>query len=243
METILLLAHTEADGSLAKSAREALQRPRRLHKSLAGSNLIVGLVGERRSGGGEFHRRLSGREIFRRHRRGFRPVALRHGCGCGGSVCKAAQATLVVAPATSRWARVLPGVAQRLGGRAERHVTGVGDGGREAPRHPLVLPPAHGRRADARRSGRGSFCIDPGSQAPCQCGAGTATVETVTRESDRRLQAHTVAGIARAERRRANHPARRRIAVGRRRGLDQEAGRRPDARAGGGETDPGFPAN
>ena len=41
------------------------------------------------------------------------------------AICKAAQATIVVAPATSRWARVLPGVAQRLGGRADTHVTGV----------------------------------------------------------------------------------------------------------------------
>ena len=30
-----------------------------------------------------------------------------------------------MAPATSRWARVLPGVAQRLGGRIDTHITGV----------------------------------------------------------------------------------------------------------------------
>ena len=47
------------------------------------------------------------------------------------AICKAAQATLVVAPATSRWTRALPGVAQRVGGRAETHVTGVSvDGGK-----------------------------------------------------------------------------------------------------------------
>ena len=45
------------------------------------------------------------------------------------AICKAAQATIVVAPATSRWNRVLPGVAQRLGGRADTHVTGVGRSG------------------------------------------------------------------------------------------------------------------
>ena len=46
METILVLAHTENDGSLAKSAREALHVAATLHKSLAGSNLVVGLIGE-----------------------------------------------------------------------------------------------------------------------------------------------------------------------------------------------------
>ena len=40
METILLLAHTEADSSLAKSAREALHVAVCLHKSLAGSQLV-----------------------------------------------------------------------------------------------------------------------------------------------------------------------------------------------------------
>ena len=46
METILLLAHAEADGLLAKSAREALHAARALNKAVAGSNLVVGLVGE-----------------------------------------------------------------------------------------------------------------------------------------------------------------------------------------------------
>ena len=46
METILLLAHTETDGSLAKSAREALHVAADLHKALAGSKLVVGFVGE-----------------------------------------------------------------------------------------------------------------------------------------------------------------------------------------------------
>ena len=46
METILLLAHTEPDGSLAKSARESLHAARILNKALAGSSLVVGLIGE-----------------------------------------------------------------------------------------------------------------------------------------------------------------------------------------------------
>jgi electron transfer flavoprotein alpha subunit len=46
METILVLAHTENDGSLAKSAREALHAAATLHKSLAGSKLLVGIIGE-----------------------------------------------------------------------------------------------------------------------------------------------------------------------------------------------------
>jgi len=46
METILILVHTEGDGSLAKSAREALHAAAALHQGLAGSTLVVGIVGK-----------------------------------------------------------------------------------------------------------------------------------------------------------------------------------------------------
>jgi electron transfer flavoprotein alpha subunit len=41
------------------------------------------------------------------------------------ALCRAASATLVVAPATSRMARVASGVAHRLGGRADTHVAAL----------------------------------------------------------------------------------------------------------------------
>ena len=46
METILFLAHTETDGSLGKAALESLAVARDLAASLAGSALVVGLVGQ-----------------------------------------------------------------------------------------------------------------------------------------------------------------------------------------------------
>ena len=45
METILVLAHTEADGSLGKVALETLGAAKTLSASLAGSTLVVGLIG------------------------------------------------------------------------------------------------------------------------------------------------------------------------------------------------------
>ena len=41
------------------------------------------------------------------------------------ALARAAGATLVVAPGTSRWMRVLPGVAHRLGGRVDTHLTAL----------------------------------------------------------------------------------------------------------------------
>jgi electron transfer flavoprotein alpha subunit len=94
------------------------------------------------------------------------------------AICKAAQATLVIAPATSRWNRVLPGVAQRLGGRADTHVTGVNVSGDKV----TVNRWYYRQRMEAalQRTQRPWFIlIDPGSQTACECGAGAATVENV----------------------------------------------------------------
>ena len=46
METILLLANSEPDGSLAKPALEALGAAKTVSAGLPGSKLIVGLVGQ-----------------------------------------------------------------------------------------------------------------------------------------------------------------------------------------------------
>jgi electron transfer flavoprotein alpha subunit len=42
------------------------------------------------------------------------------------AICRASGASLVLAPGTSRWMRALPGVAQRLNGRADTHVVAFG---------------------------------------------------------------------------------------------------------------------
>ncbi|HTH46925.1 MAG TPA: electron transfer flavoprotein subunit alpha, partial [Candidatus Limnocylindria bacterium] len=41
------------------------------------------------------------------------------------AICRAADAAVVIAPATSRWSRTLSGVAHRLGGRVDTHATNL----------------------------------------------------------------------------------------------------------------------
>ena len=51
------------------------------------------------------------------------------------ALCKAAQATIVLAPESSRFARVAAGVAHRLGGSIDTHITSIrGEGGMEVSR-------------------------------------------------------------------------------------------------------------
>ena len=94
------------------------------------------------------------------------------------AICKTAQATIVIAPATARWNRVLAGVAQRLNGRVETHVTGlsVENGAVSVSRW------YYRQRMEAvlQRTQRPWFLlVDPGSQPAWEGAEGTASVEQV----------------------------------------------------------------
>lgn len=120
METILFLAHTEPDGSLSKIALETLEAARGL-----GGSLVAGLVG------GEIHAAANaiagcgaGRflavsgEAFAQSRYSTDAAAAE-------AIARAANPTIILAPHTWRWARALPGVAQRIGAAVDTHVAVV----------------------------------------------------------------------------------------------------------------------
>jgi electron transfer flavoprotein alpha subunit len=94
------------------------------------------------------------------------------------ALCREARATLVVAPGTSRLNRVLPGVAHRLGGRVDTHVTGLtAEGGSVR-----VTRWYYRQRMEAtlgRAERPWAIGLDPGCQAPWQGAPGTAAVEAV----------------------------------------------------------------
>ena len=125
METILLLAHTETDGSLGKAALESLSAAKALVTSLAGSQLLVGLVGAEvqaaanqiASCGATRFLGVAGAD-FSQARYSSDVIAVE-------ALGKIAAATIIIGPATSRWNRVLAGAAQRLGGCIDTHVTGL----------------------------------------------------------------------------------------------------------------------
>jgi electron transfer flavoprotein alpha subunit len=179
METILVLTHTENDDSLAKPVREALHAAATLHKSLAGSKFVVGLIGDNVQAAANSIAACPATKYFGVSGADFSQSRYATDAAAAEAICKAAQATIVVAPATSRFARVLPGVAQRLGGRADMHVTGVAVTDRKIS----VSRWYYRQRMEGAltRTQRPWFIgIDPGSQTACDCGAGTAAVEMVS---------------------------------------------------------------
>jgi electron transfer flavoprotein alpha subunit len=112
-ETILFLTHTEPSISL-----EALAAARTLT-----GGLIVGLVGANVTAdpiancGATRFLAVQGDE--------FAQPRYATDAAAAEKLCRESGATIVIAPHTSRWARALPGVAQRLGGRIDTHVTAL----------------------------------------------------------------------------------------------------------------------
>jgi electron transfer flavoprotein alpha subunit len=194
METILFLAHTEADGTLGRAALETLAAASSLATALAGSQLIVGLVGgdvqtaaSQIAGCGATRFVGAAGSDFAFSRYSTDIVAVE-------AVAKAAAATLIVAPATSRWNRVLAGATQRLGGRIDTHVANVA----AADGKPGITRWYYRQRMEGvvQRTRRPWFILlDPGCGTAWTGAAGAAQVEIVPiplADSSRRT---TVTGI------------------------------------------------
>ena len=194
METILLLAHCETDGSLAKSAREALHVAATLHKAIAGSTLVVGLVGENVQVAAISIAACPATRYLGVTGPEFTQARYATDAAAAEAICRAAQDSLVVAPATSRWNRVIAGVAQRLGGCVDTHVTGVA-----VTESVVTLNRWYYRQrmeAGLQRVRRPWFIlVDIGAQAPCQCGSGTAAVEPVAVQLPDACRRTTVVGV------------------------------------------------
>lgn len=178
METILLLAHTELNGSLAKPALEALGAATQLAASLPGAKLILGLVGASTQAGAN-QAANSGAQLFLtvtgpefEHSRYSTDAA------AAEALAKAAQCTILLAPMTSRWQRALAGVTQRLGGKIETHATGVS----VLEGKVTVNRWYYRQRMEAvlqRVQRPWVILLDPGTQPAWQGEPGTATVQSV----------------------------------------------------------------
>ena len=125
MEKILFIAHTQADGTLPTVAREALGAAIELSGKLAGSTLTVALVGEDTAAAANSSAGCGAGRFLSVSGADFAPSRYATDVAAIEALARTSEATLVVAPATSRFSRSLPGAVQRLGGRIETHVSGL----------------------------------------------------------------------------------------------------------------------
>jgi electron transfer flavoprotein alpha subunit len=122
METILVLVHTEADGTLARPALEVLGLAASLGSydvAVSGENAVAAAQSAAGAAGHVYA--LEGAE--------FAAPRSSTDAAAAQALIVASKATLVLAPGTSRWARALPLVAARLNGVIDTHAVGVLAGG------------------------------------------------------------------------------------------------------------------
>ena len=193
METILLLATCEANGSLAQPALEALGAAKTLTAGLPGSKLIVGLIGQTVQPAADSIATCAD-AFLGVAGADFAPSRYATDAAAAEALAKSAQATVIVAPATSRLNRVLPGVAQRLGGRVDTHVTGLSAGNGKLS----ISRWYYRQRMEAvlqRTQRPWIILVDPGSQLAWQGERGTASVQAVPVTVPDTLKRTTVVGV------------------------------------------------
>jgi electron transfer flavoprotein alpha subunit len=178
MEKILFIAHTQTDGSLPAVAREALSAAVDLSRKLAGSTLTIGLVGQEVKPAADSIASCGATRILSVTGADFAVSRYASDAAAAEALARSSEATLVVAPTTSRFSRSLPGVVQRLQGRIETHVSGldVADG-------KLQIQRWYYRQrmvATLTRAQRPWFLVIDGGVFPAWQGeAGSASVESV----------------------------------------------------------------
>jgi electron transfer flavoprotein alpha subunit len=122
--SVLVLAHVESDGSLAKPALEALTAGAGLAKQL-GAPMIAGLAGADVSAAAAIAGGSGASRVLGVSGAAFADPRYVTDAAAAEALCRAAGAEVVIAAGTSRWSRVAAGVAQRLGGRVDTHVTRI----------------------------------------------------------------------------------------------------------------------
>lgn len=177
METILCLLHTETDGTLGKAGREALSAARTLAEQL-GSPLAVGLVGGEIQAAADALAGCGAARLLGIAARELAEPRYGSDAAAAEAVCRTSAASLIVAPATSRWLRALPGVALRLKGTVDTHASGLAaaDG---APRAGRWLYRQRMEATLTRTQRPWIVLLDPGAAPPYQGEAARAPVEAV----------------------------------------------------------------
>ena len=125
MEKILFLAHVDESGaSLPKSAYEVLGLAIDLAEQ-TNAALVIGLIAENVEAAASSVAEAGASRTLAVSGPDFAQARYATDAAAAEAICRAAEATVVLAPATSRFARVLPGVSARLSGQSDTHVTSV----------------------------------------------------------------------------------------------------------------------
>jgi electron transfer flavoprotein alpha subunit len=194
MEKILFLAHTNADGALSNGAFEALSAAVDLSRKLPDASLAVGLFGADVASAADSIATCGAVRFLAVAGPEFADSRYSSDVPAIEAFVRESQATLIVAPTTSRLSRALPGAVQRLQGRIETHVSGL-----ETADGALRIQRWYYRQrmvATLTRAQRPWFLlIDSGVFSPWQGEPGKAPMETVAVTLDESCTRTKVTGV------------------------------------------------
>jgi electron transfer flavoprotein alpha subunit len=176
MESILVLTHTEGHSALTRSSLEAVTAATHLAARL-GAPLAIGIIGAdpASTASAVAH---SGARLLVVAGDAFAQSRYASDAAAYEALCRAANATIVLAPLSSRMSRVAAGVAHRLGGVVDTHITALGGSDQiEASRW------FYRQRIEAaitRESRPWFLLLESGTHAPYAGQPGTAAVENIS---------------------------------------------------------------
>ena len=125
MESILVLTHADESGAvLSKGSLESVTAGRELAARL-GAELTIGIVAKDASSAAA---QVAGaaKRLLGVQGEAFAQARFASDAAACEALCRAAQATIVLAPHSSRFARVMAAVAHRVGGLIDTHITAIG---------------------------------------------------------------------------------------------------------------------
>jgi len=172
MDTVLVLTHTDASGGLPRVALEALTAARTLS---GGAPVTAAVFGADTAAAAAALAAAGAAKVLSVQGATLGSPRYATDAAAAAALVKASGATLVVAPATSRLARVGAGVAERVGGRVDTHIAAVGADG-------SVTRWYYRQRIEAtlKRTERPwILLVDPGAFPAAPATGGTAQVEEV----------------------------------------------------------------
>jgi electron transfer flavoprotein alpha subunit len=179
-ESILVLTHADETGSaLTKASLEAVTAGKELATRL-GALFTIGVVAADVNTAAGALAEVGVARILGVSGAAFGQARYASDAAACEALCKAANATMVLAPGSSRFARVAAGVAHRLGGFVDTHITSIGVG-----ENVQVSRWFYRQRIEAvitRATRPWILLLDAGTHAAFPGATGTVHVEQVTVE-------------------------------------------------------------
>ncbi len=124
MESILVLTHTDETNSLTKPSLEAVTAGKELAARI-GAELTIGIVAKHATTPAA-HLAGATRRVLAVQGEAFAEPRFASDAAACEALWRATLATIVFAPHSSRFARVMAAVAYRVGGAIDTHVTAIG---------------------------------------------------------------------------------------------------------------------